>query len=75
MFISVNKISLNHMEEQRNQIQQTVSDLRHQTKTPLSNLLLYTEYLSEKNITEEERKLVFKIEEQTEMFGEVRELF
>ena len=65
-FISVNKISLNHMQEQRNQIQQTVSDLSHQTKTPLSNLLLYTEYLSEKNITEEERKLVFKIEEQTE---------
>ena len=65
-FLSASKLSLNRLEEQRNQIQQTVSDLSHQTKTPIANLLLYTEYLSEKNLGKEEKKLVNRIEEQTE---------
>lgn len=65
-FLSASKLSLNRLEEQRNQIQQTISDLSHQTKTPVANLLLYTEYLSEKNLGEDEKKLVMRIKEQTE---------
>ncbi|MBQ4524332.1 MAG: HAMP domain-containing histidine kinase [Lachnospiraceae bacterium] len=65
-FLSASKLSLNRLEEQKNQIEQTVSDLSHQTKTPLANLLLYTEYLSEKKLGMEEKTLVTRIGEQTE---------
>lgn len=65
-FLSVSRLSLHRLEEQKNQIQQTVSDLSHQTKTPLANLLLYTEYLSEQELAPEEEKLVLRIGEQAE---------
>lgn len=65
-FLSSSKLSLKRLEEQQNQIEQTVSDLSHQTKTPVANLLLYTEYLGEKNLGSEEKKLIKRIEEQTE---------
>lgn len=64
--LSANKLSLKRLEEQQNQIQQTVSDLSHQTKTPLANLLLYTEYLSEKMDGNEEGKYIVRIAEQVE---------
>ena len=55
--LAANKVSVKRLEEQQNQIQQTVSDLSHQTKTPLANLLLYTEYLSEKMDGKEEKNI------------------
>lgn len=65
-FLSVSRLSLHRLEEQKNQIQQTVSDLSHQTKTPLANLLFYTEYLSEKELAPEEETMVLRIGEQAE---------
>ena len=43
-----------------------MSDISHQTKTPLANILLYAELLDEKAENEEEKMLAGQIVRQTE---------
>lgn len=51
---------------ERDAIKTLVSDISHQTKTPLANMLLYTELLKEKELSEESAQLVSAIGQQTE---------
>ncbi len=44
------------IEEERNQIQGLISDIAHQLKTPITNLKMYSEFLKDETLSEEERK-------------------
>lgn len=55
------------IEAERMAIKKTVSDISHQTKTPIANMLLYTELLRERlEPDDENRTLVSQIEEQAD---------
>lgn len=49
----------------KEQVQSLVSNIAHQTKTPLTNVLLYCQLLSEKPLTTEEMALAKQIEQQS----------
>lgn len=51
---------------EREDIKQLVTDISHQTKTPLSNILLYSQLLQEQVRDEESRKLAGQIQQQSE---------
>lgn len=51
--------------EERNKIRTLISDISHQTKTPISNILLYINLLSEESLTDEQKKLVGEVERQS----------
>ena len=55
------------MLNEKERIKTMISDISHQTKTPIANLLLYTELLEESaNLTAEDRDSIGIIHEQTE---------
>ena len=61
------KISRNRLTEEHNSIKSLVSDISHQTKTPISNIMLYTELMSEnEQLDENSKKLLSNIKEQTD---------
>ncbi|MBU3100605.1 MULTISPECIES: sensor histidine kinase [Clostridium] len=52
LLISQNK----EIEEEKNEIKSLISDIAHQLKTPLSNIKMYSEFLQDDNLKEDERK-------------------
>lgn len=55
------------IEEEREKIKTLVSDISHQTKTPIANMLLYAQLLEENKCLDEEAKnIVVQIEEQAD---------
>jgi signal transduction histidine kinase len=52
--------------EERNKIRTLISDISHQTKTPISNILLYINLLSEESLTDEQKRLVSEVERQSD---------
>jgi len=52
ILISQNK----EIEEEKNEIKSLISDIAHQLKTPLSNIKIYSEFLQDDNLKEDERK-------------------
>lgn len=65
-FLTSSKLSNQKLEEERANIKEVVSDISHQTKTPLANILLYSQLLQEQNLDENSRKLVSEIVKQSE---------
>lgn len=65
-FLTASKYSKEKIEDERKNIQELVSDISHQTKTPLSNILLYTELLEEQPLNGEGLELVKQIKTQSE---------
>lgn len=53
---SILKNKNNEIEEEKNKIQQLISDIAHQLKIPLTNLKMYGEFLQDESLSEEERK-------------------
>ena len=51
---------------EKDKIKTLISDISHQTKTPVSNILLYSELLAEQNLTEESKQYVSALTMQTE---------
>lgn len=60
-YLASSRLSVKKQEEERQNIQELVTDISHQTKTPLSNILLYGQLLSEKNLDGESRELLNQI--------------
>lgn len=55
------------IEREKENIESLISDISHQTKTPLANILLYTQLLSESSrLSDEDKKIAEQIESQTE---------
>lgn len=65
-YISASEISYRNIEAEKNNIKELISDISHQTKTPVSNILLYTELLEEQNLSEESRQYLSSLKMQAE---------
>lgn len=65
-YLSAGKTARGKIERERNSIKSLVSDISHQTKTPVSNILLYTELLGEKPLDAQSRKLLENIKSQSD---------
>lgn len=65
-FLSVGKMERQQAAQERDSIKGLISDISHQTKTPVANIMLYTQLLEEKALGEKERELLSHISSQTE---------
>ena len=65
-YLTASKLSHKQTEEERAKLRELVSDISHQTKTPLANILLYTQLLQEQQLDEQSRQLAAEIQSQSE---------
>ena len=65
-FLSMSKLSKQKIEKEQAEIKKLVSDISHQVKTPLSNILLYSQMLNEYTEDPMTKELVTEIEKQSE---------
>ena len=65
-FLTMNSTTKDQIAEEKAKINELISDISHQTKTPLANILLYTQLLGESDLSEQERKCVDLLMEQSE---------
>ena len=64
-YLSASAISAGHVAEEKAKLQSLIADIAHQTKTPLSNILLYTQLLAEMELSGEGQNCVAALEGQT----------
>lgn len=65
-YLTSSKLSAQKIEADRAAIKELVTDISHQTKTPLANILLYAELLKERPLDEQTMKMVEEIHRQSE---------
>jgi len=65
-FLEMSNTHKEQLADQKLKIHELISDISHQTKTPLSNILLHTMLLSESDLDEKERVCVEVLSHQTE---------
>lgn len=65
-YLTASERSRRRVEEERASIKELVTDISHQTKTPLSNIMLYSQLLQEQVQDEDSKKLAEQIHRQSE---------
>lgn len=65
-YLSASETSYKNIETEKNNIKELISDISHQTKTPVSNILLYAELLEEQDLSEEVRQYLSSLIMQAE---------
>jgi len=65
-YLTSSKLSHQKIEQERQKLKELVSDISHQTKTPLANMILYSQLLQEQNLDEQSRQLADEIRQQSE---------
>lgn len=65
-YLSASAVSARNVALEKNKIETLISDISHQTKTPIANLLLYSELLQEENLPDDVRGNAEAIHKQTE---------
>ena len=65
-FLSSSSISAKNIENERDKIKSLISDISHQTKTPISNLILYSELLENSELSGVDRSNAEAIHAQAE---------
>ena len=65
-FLSSSVGQKHRLQEEQRKIKMLISDISHQTKTPIANILLYSQLLQEKETDPELRPIVENIKEQSE---------
>lgn len=65
-YLSSSEISARNVAHEKDKIKSLIADISHQTKTPIANLLLYSELLDEETLGEEAGSNVKAIHQQTE---------
>lgn len=65
-YLSSSATSSKNIEEEKKKIETLIADISHQTKTPIANLLLYSELLYEEEMSEDTKAKVDVIHNQTE---------
>lgn len=65
-YLSASEISARKTVEEKERVKMMISDISHQTKTPLANILLYTELLQEQTQSDENRESLALLAEQTQ---------
>ncbi len=64
-YLTMSERSLKQTRQERENMKKLVSDISHQTRTSLSNILLYTELLEDQTENEDSKKLAHQILSQT----------
>jgi len=65
-YLSSSSLSAKKVEEEKDKIKTLISDISHQTKTPIANLILYSELLAEEDLSSSAREKVAAIDSQAE---------
>lgn len=65
-YLSTASISAETVNREKDRIKTLISDISHQTKTPIANLLLYCDLIAEEDLTDELRGNVNALQEQAE---------
>ena len=65
-YLAASTLSERNVREQKDQISSLISDISHQTKTPVANLQLYAQLLSEQPLTPQEKDCAAAISTQAE---------
>ena len=60
-FLDLSRLKKEQIDNEQERVHSLISDISHQTKTPLSNVALYTQLLSEQDLNEEQLNLVNQI--------------
>lgn len=65
-YLSAAETSYRNIDEEKNRIKELISDISHQTKTPIANILLYSDLLKEQDLSEEAGQYLSFLTIQTE---------
>lgn len=65
-YLSSSKMSMERTQKERESIKAMISDISHQTKTPLANIILYSELLGEQPLDEEGRNMLDHLHQQAQ---------
>ena len=65
-YLASSTASERNLQSEKDKIKTLIADISHQTKTPLANVLLYAQLLSEQPLSEESRACVTALEGQAE---------
>lgn len=65
-YLAMSQMSKKQLQAEKERVNELISDISHQTKTPIANLLLYTELLAENLQEEQNKELVNAIYTQAE---------
>lgn len=65
-YLSSSEISVIKTAEEKEKIKTLIADISHQTKTPVANIMLYSELLSEGELLPEQKEYTDKIRNQSE---------
>ena len=64
-YLTASATSAKNVQAEKNKIKTLIADISHQTKTPIANILLYTQLLREQPLPEESRVCVAALEDQS----------
>lgn len=65
-YLAMNSATEVQLAEEKERINQLISDISHQTKTPIANILLYSQLLEESNLDKQNKEYVSSLIEQAE---------
>lgn len=65
-YLADSELSARNVAAEKEKIKELISDISHQTKTPISNIVLYSELLSEQELPEQATEYAASVEEQAE---------
>lgn len=65
-YLNASEISAKRTAMEKDRIKALIADISHQTKTPISNILIYTELLKEQELPDEARQSVALLESQAQ---------
>ena len=65
-YLSASEVSAKNLSAEKEKIKELIGDISHQTKTPISNLLLYTQLLAEQKLPRESADCVKALSSQAE---------
>lgn len=65
-YLTANSATKIQLADEKSQINQLISDISHQTKTPLANILLYTQLLAESELSDYNQNCVAALTQQAE---------
>jgi len=57
-YLSASSVSSHNLKEEKEKIKELIADISHQTKTPITNILLYAQLLGEQELSKESKKCV-----------------
>ena len=65
-FLSSSSLSAQNVKAEKDKLKELISDISHQTKTPIANILLYAQLLDEQEFSEDAKPLISSLIGQSE---------